>query len=66
MEFTQKELEDLKERLIDNWYDGMDYGDLEEFYKYAQRKWVNKLPKDELIKLFDDNGLLDEEDEEDD
>lgn len=66
MEFTQKELEDLKERLIDNFYDGMDSGDLEEFYKDAQREWINTLPKDELIELFDDNGLLDEEDEEDD
>ena len=66
MEFTRKELEDLKERLIDNLYNGMDSGDLEEFYKDAQREWVNNLPKDELIELFDDNGLLDEDDEEDD
>ena len=65
MEFTRKELEDLKERLIDNFYDGMDSRDLEEFYKDAQREWVNKLPKDELIELFNDNGLLDKEDEED-
>ena len=66
MEFTKEQIEDLKEKLLDNWYDGMDSGDLEEFYKDAQREYLRTLEDDEIMELFMDNGLLDEEDEEDD
>ena len=69
MEFTQEQIEDLKEQLLDNWYDGMDEKALEIFYKDIQREYLDSIEDlNELIELFDDNGLLDKdkEDEEND
>ena len=66
MEFTQEQIEDLKEKLLDNWYDGMDEKALEIFFKDSQREYLDSIEDlNELIELFDDNGLLDEDGEED-
>lgn len=66
MEFTQEQIEDLKEQLLDIWYDGMDEKALKIFYKDIQREYLDSIEDlNELIELFDYNGLLDKEDEED-
>lgn len=66
MEFTQEQIEDLKEQLLDNWYDEMDEKALEIFYKDIKREYLDSIEDlNELIELFDYNGLLDKEDEED-
>lgn len=63
MEFTQEQIEDLKEELLDNWYDEMDEKDLEIFYKDARREYLDEFTDEELIEMFKANGLLDEEDD---
>ena len=64
MKLTQEQIEDLKEKLLDNWYDGIDEKSLEIFYKDIQREYLDSIEDlNELIELFDDNGLLDKEDE---
>ena len=64
MNFTIEEIEDLKEKLLDNWYDGMDEKNLEIFYKDIQREYLDSIEDlNELIELFDDNGLFDSEDD---
>ena len=66
MKLTQEQIEDLKEKLLDNWYDEMDEKALEIFYKDIQREYLDSIEDlNELIELFDYNGLLDKEDEED-
>ena len=64
MNFTIEEIEDLKEKLLDNWYDGMDEKNLEIFYKDIQREYLDSIEDlNELIELFDYNGLFDSEDD---
>ena len=67
MNFTIEEIEDLKEKLLDNWYDGMDEKDLEIFYKDARREYLDSIEDiSELIEMFESNGLLDSEEDNDD
>ena len=62
MEFTKEQIEDLKEQLLDNWYDGMDEKDLEIFFKDQQREYLDSIEDlNELIEMFDYDGLLDHE-----
>lgn len=62
MNFTIEEIEDLKEKLLDNWYDGMDEKDLEIFYKDVRREYLDSIEDiSELIEMFESNGLLDSE-----
>lgn len=61
MNFTEEQIEDLKEQLLDNWYDGMDEKALEIFFKDQQREYLDSIENiTELIELFDDNGLLED------
>lgn len=66
MNFTIEEIEDLKEKLLDNWYDGMDEKALEIFYKDIQREYLDSTEDlSELIEMFESNGLLDSEEDND-
>ena len=64
MNFTIEEIEDLKEKLLDIWYDGMDEKNLEIFYKDVQREYLDSIEDlSELIEMFESNGLLDSEED---
>ena len=63
MNFTQEEIEDLKEKLLDNWYDKIKKKALEIFYKEIQKEVLDDLTNEELFEMFESAGLLDEENE---
>ena len=66
MKLTQEQIEDLKEKLLDSWYESNVDKALEIFYKEIQRENLDSIEDlNELIELFYYNGLLDKEDEED-
>ena len=66
MNFTMEEIEDLKEKLWDICYVGRDEKDLKIFYKDARREYIDSIEDlSELIEMFESNGLLDSEDDND-
>ena len=64
---NKEKIEELKTRLVDNWYDGMDERELEAFFKDAQRDYIDSIEDmEELIDIFKSNGLFDNEDDDED